>query len=127
MYENLWIERDGEPVRARTPEEVREAQGLFADGDARIVWKTKRGDIEVSTVFLVLDHSHHGDGSALYETMSFGWHYEYQRRYATRREAIAGHKDILREMRIEDYPPPQPWEKPVEQDIDRMGLLFDVE
>lgn len=54
------------------------------------------GDIHVSTVFLGLDHSF-GDGPPLiYETMIFGGeHDQYQERYSTRDEALAGHATAL--------------------------------
>lgn len=55
------------------------------------------GGVRVSTVFLGLDH---GFGLTaqplLFETMIFGGaHDEYQERYATRDEALAGHAKAL--------------------------------
>lgn len=51
------------------------------------------GDVTVSTVFLSLDHSF-GDGPpVLFETMIFGGpHDQYQERYCTWDEAVAGHE-----------------------------------
>jgi hypothetical protein len=52
--------------------------------------------VEVSTVFLGLDHSF-GDGPPLlWETMIFGGpNDQYQERYATLQEATEGHKKAL--------------------------------
>lgn len=60
--------------------------------DARRVGADTIGDVRVSTVFLGLDHSF-GDGPPLlYETMIFGGeHDQWQERYSTRDEALAGH------------------------------------
>ena len=55
------------------------------------------GNIRVSTVFLALDHdfSFHGP-PILWETMVFGGaHNQYQRRYATREQALAGHTETV--------------------------------
>lgn len=59
-------------------------------------WKIgfdEEGDVSVSTVWLGLDHQY-GDGPPLiFETMIFGGeHDQYQERYSTKEEAIAGHK-----------------------------------
>ncbi len=57
------------------------------------------GKIEVSTVFLGLDHSFGGGGEpVLFETMVFGdgGGDEIQQRYCTLEEAKAGHKKILK-------------------------------
>lgn len=55
------------------------------------------GGVKVSTVFLGLDHSFGFSGAPiLFETMIFGGeHDQYQDRYATREEAIAGHAKAL--------------------------------
>ncbi len=59
----------------------------------RHIGKTKiTNEIEVSTVFLGLDHSHGGGTPILFETIIFGGeHDQYQERYATYEEAEAGH------------------------------------
>ena len=50
------------------------------------------GDVKVSTVFLGLDHSFNDGVPILYETMIFGGeHNDYQERYATKEQALAGH------------------------------------
>lgn len=66
----------------------------FEKADRRVAW-TARGRVQVSTVFLGLDHNFEGVGEPiLFETMVFGswWHDGYQRRYHTWEEAETGHK-----------------------------------
>lgn len=69
----------------------------------RIVKKSYIGGMEVSTVFLGLDHSLIGDGiPVLWETMIFGevmgedW--EYQWRYTSHKEALEGHAEVCRTL-----------------------------
>ena len=67
--------------------------------DNRIVRRDKVGDISVSTVFLGLDHAYTLDAHepVLWETMIFGGaHDQYQRRYTSRRDAVAGHMEALK-------------------------------
>ena len=55
------------------------------------------GKIQVSTVFLGIDHSFSGGRPLLFETMIFGGkHDEYQKRYHTWEEAEKGHKMTLK-------------------------------
>jgi len=78
-----------------------EMYALFDDGfeDSRRVAKTTVGSVDVSTVFLVLDHNW-GDGPPLvFETMVFGGEGEPQWRYATWDEAIAGHERVVAALR----------------------------
>jgi len=80
----------GEPI----PCEDLLTWGKWLQGADRTVAKTKKGDIRVSTMFLGLDHSFGEGPPLLYETMIFGGeHDQYQARYATRKEALAGHKE----------------------------------
>ena len=54
------------------------------------------GDITVSTVFLMLDHSHADGPPILFETMIFGGEHDmYQDRYSTWDEAVEGHQVAL--------------------------------
>jgi hypothetical protein len=63
----------------------------FENADRRVA-KTTVGEVEVSTVFLGLDHSFGGDLPILFETMIFGGeHNDYQERYATWEKAEIGH------------------------------------
>lgn len=54
-------------------------------------------NVRVSTIFLGIDHNFALDGPPLlFETMIFGGpHDQYQDRYATKEEAIAGHAKAL--------------------------------
>ena len=83
---SLYYDRKGNPI----PRE--EAWPLF-EGTERIVKQTREGDIFVSTVHLVIDHSW-GDGPPIiFETMIFGgWKDQAQWRYATETEARLGHR-----------------------------------
>tara|TARA_Y100000034_G_scaffold14022_1_gene14630 strand:+ start:322 stop:642 length:321 start_codon:yes stop_codon:yes gene_type:complete len=71
----------------------------FANAD-RIVGKTNIGDVEVSTVFLGIDHNYSGDGSPLlFETMVFGGVLDQEMdRYSTWGEAELGHSVIVEEV-----------------------------
>ena len=56
--------------------------------------------VQVSTVFLGIDHSFNSGTPILYETMIFGGEYdEWQRRYCTEEEATAGHIEACRMVR----------------------------
>ncbi len=58
----------------------------------RVARETVNG-VDVSTVFLGIDHAFGGGPPLLFETMIFGGpHNEYQERYSTWEEAEAGHK-----------------------------------
>lgn len=59
------------------------------------------GDVEVSTIFLGMDHRHLGEGPPiLFETMVFGGARDGdQRRYCTWDEAEAGHAAKVAEVR----------------------------
>jgi hypothetical protein len=85
--------KDGKtPVRC---ESTREWGQLF-DREKRKVAFTKVHEVEVSTVFLGLDHNYEDGPPILFETMIFGGeHGEYQERCATWDEAITMHKKAL--------------------------------
>ncbi len=64
------------------------------DDPRRVVAQTTVGKVRVSTVFLGMDHRFGlGDGDpVLWETMIFGGkHNDYQERYTSRADALAGH------------------------------------
>lgn len=72
----------------------------YTDPDMKIVQQDRVCDdtVFVSTVFLVLDHSY-DDTPVLFETMVFGGKYDqYQERYHTYEEALAGHKRVLEDV-----------------------------
>lgn len=87
-----YIEVNGIPVKVSDP--VKWAQ-QFETAD-RVVAKTKKGRVEVSTVFLGIDHSFGwGRVPVLYETMVFGGRYDQRTiRYCTREEAETGHRKM---------------------------------
>jgi len=60
---------------------------------------TKFLGVEVSTVFLALDHAHDGGKPVLFETMIFGGPLnEEQYRYCTWDEAVVGHREAVRQV-----------------------------
>ena len=68
----------------------------FGTADRHVDKTTITDDIEVSTVFLAIDHGYYSDVPILFETMIFGGnHDEYQRRYATWEEAEIGHLEVV--------------------------------
>ncbi len=86
---------DGQPI------DMADAMPLFADGDARRVAHTTittdRGRVEVSTVFLVIDHSFSRTGPpVLWESLVFGGPEDQDmRRYRSRAEAETGHVEVV--------------------------------
>lgn len=64
--------------------------------DACRVAKTTIGDVEVSTVFLTIDHNWLGGAPLLFETMVFGGTLDQeQERYSTWEAAERGHAAIV--------------------------------
>ena len=62
----------------------------------RVLASDHIGDVHVSTVFLGLDHSFGGAFPILWETMIFGGpHDQYQDRYSSKEDALAGHAKAL--------------------------------
>jgi len=77
-------------------EDVLEWGRWFETADRRVALTKLPNKVEVSTVFLGLDHSFGGDKPILFETMIFGGkHDQYQERYATWEEAEQGHKQAV--------------------------------
>lgn len=70
---------------------------LFADEDYKVVRRTNIDEnVNVSTVWLGLDHSFGGDGPLIFETMVFGGkHDQHCNRYRTQEEAVQGHEGIV--------------------------------
>ena len=91
----MWYGLDGTPI------DIAAAEALLRDDLARRVAHTaittEKGRVEVSTVFLVIDHNHWGGGPpVLWETMVFGGPSDMdQRRYTSLPEAEAGHAETL--------------------------------
>lgn len=71
---------------------------IFQDED-RVVKRTKVGNLDVSTVFLVINHGFLGK-DLWFETMIFGpSEGDNQWRYETYEEAEAGHKSIVNQLK----------------------------
>lgn len=66
----------------------------------KVVNRTTVDDADVSTVFLGINHQW-GDGPPLiFETMIFGGEYDqFQRRWTTRAQAVAGHDQVVAALR----------------------------
>ena len=93
------LDADGEPREATRWEW---AHWFEANPSARVVGRTDiSGDGQVSTVFLSVDHQWLPSGPPLlYETMIFGGRWDqYQWRWSTRAEAVAGHARIVAALR----------------------------
>lgn len=99
--ENLFYDIDGTSLKNN----IWDASLLLADIDLRRVAETRLLRSRISTVFLVIDHgfsSRWDDGELtgpppiLFETMVFGGICNEEcRRYATREEAVKGHKKMV--------------------------------
>jgi len=95
MKERYYIEVDGKPV----PTEDQEAVNAMIGSPHRTVAKTLLHDdtVEVSTVFLVLNHAFDGGTPVLYETLVFGGPLDGDgTRYCFRDEAFEGHQEWVR-------------------------------
>ena len=67
----------------------------FEKAERHVAKDTIKG-VDVSTVFLGLDHNYFGGPPLLFETMIFGGeHDDYQERYTTWDEALLGHGRAL--------------------------------
>ena len=90
------LDEQGEPVAT----ENLEAWAMWFESSDRTVRKTVIGEVEVSTVFLSLDHRFGGEGPPiLWETMIFGGeHDEFTDRYTSRVDAIAGHEAAVKRL-----------------------------
>lgn len=103
-----YILRDKTPLRVPLMQWAR----WFEDAD-RVVKQeaieTATGQIEVSTVFLGLDHAHFGGPPLLFETMIFGGPLnEHQWRCSTWEQAEAQHEAAVAQVRAAIIPPPRP-------------------
>lgn len=81
-----------------------ELEDLWRTGEqvGKSVAKTKVGDVEVSTVFLSIDHSFGGGRPLVFETMVFGGeHDQWQDRYSTWDEAVKGHENAVKMVKGE--------------------------
>lgn len=95
-----WYGLDGLPIS------YEEANELIGDIKARTVGydelEIDGEQVEVSTVFLVLDHSLTAEEHTpvLFETLVSGGPHDMEVwRYATREDAVAGHAEVLAQLR----------------------------
>ena len=90
-------------LNGQTPEPIKDIVewGRWFETADRTVAETKVGKLEVSTVFLGLDHSFGGGTPILFETNIFGGE-EYQERYATWEEAEVGHKEAVKIAKLKE-------------------------
>jgi hypothetical protein len=96
----FYYDRDGQPI---TMEEWAEK---FEAMEYKVVRQTRVGNMEVSTIWLGLDHGFGfvaNQPPLIFETMIFGGdHDSDQWRFYTETEARAHHKMIVRELRKEN-------------------------
>jgi len=94
-----YVLKDKKPVKAKSMEEAARA----LEKDRRVAYDKLPGDVEVSTVFLVLDLQFGNGPPLLFETLVFGGeHNEEMRRYSTWEEAEEGHKEMVKMIRKEE-------------------------
>jgi len=73
----------------------------FESADRHVGKKTIKG-VEISTVFLGIDHSFGREKPLLFETMIFGGEHDgYQERYSTYEQAELGHKKAVAKVLVE--------------------------
>ena len=110
FYYLLGKNKETIPLSTSTPESARLWSAMFESSD-RIVAKTKAWfDVEVSTVFLGLDHAFGSGPPMLFETMVFGGKYsDEQWRYSTWDEALEGHWKAVAMVRPFWLRPPAVW------------------
>lgn len=88
----LYILKEGKPIQCQDVHKW----AIWFGAAGRVVKQTMVGKVEVSTVFLGIDHGF-GGRPVLWETMIFGGiHNHYQRRYISRKAAVAGHKEAVK-------------------------------
>ncbi len=94
----MYYRLDGHEV---VPASRDEFVAQFQDFRHRSVASDYVGEVHVSTVFLALDHAFTGGPPLVFETMVFGFddEGEYQWRYHTWDEAVAGHQRVLAAVR----------------------------
>jgi len=94
--DDKFILEDGDPV----PCNDLLTWGKWMETGERRIARTQIDDVSVSTVFLGLDHSFGGSTPILFETMVFGGPLDQeQERYATRKEAQAGHDKMVERVK----------------------------
>jgi len=79
---------------------INDVADMFDDFKKRKVGHTCIGDIEISTVFLCIDHNYTNNGPpVLFETMVFGGEFDGEcRRYSSWDEALSGHEKWVKKL-----------------------------
>lgn len=73
---------------------------FMLDFSNKVVAKTSLGEVEVSTVFLGIDHGFLGHGKLFFETMVFGGPEDGEmERYTTYEQAELGHKRMVEKIK----------------------------
>lgn len=95
----MYYKLDGHDVVEATQKEM---CAMMEDAESRKVAWTKIGGVNVSTVFLCIDHNLMGEGPpVLFETMIFGGPLDQeQERYVTWDEAVAGHEAMVQRVKV---------------------------
>lgn len=92
MQYQMYYNRQGEPIT--NDEWIKFFHLPFEK--SRLVAKDEQDGIEVSTVFLGMNHQFGNGPPLIFETMIFGGeHSDDQWRYATEAEALEGHKAVV--------------------------------
>lgn len=92
-----YILKDGVPVPE--PDLLTWAKWFENDDNRRVAF-TKIGNVDVSTIFLGIDHAFFGGKPVLFETMVFGGEMDQrQERYYILEEAMIGHERVVSMVR----------------------------
>jgi hypothetical protein len=97
---DLYYDKNGKPLDLMT------AARLFGNPDYKKVARTElgfsNGTVCVSTVWIMLDHNFFGGKPLIFETMVFGGRLDqFQLRYSTEAEALAGHAMMVDAVRLD--------------------------
>lgn len=97
----LWVlDDDGAPQMLGTTPAETQRWGKSMSDPRRILARTQVGALDVSTVFLGLDHNFFSDGlPVLWETMTFGDDRDRMMRYTSAAEALDGHRLLVESLR----------------------------
>ena len=91
-------DREGKPISFECWIELRHQPGYIRVAEDTV------GDFWISTVWLGIDHGSPLEGTApiIFETMVFGANRESEemRRYSTEEQALAGHREMVEEVRL---------------------------
>lgn len=94
-----YYNRDGSPMTMAQWAES------FRDPAQKRVAHDTVGDAEVSTVWLGLNHAWDDGPPLIFETMVFGGeHSDWQDRYSTEAEALAGHQRVVAALKRGESP-----------------------